>query len=99
MDIEKVSVLLISTNLCTLKRVSGMLNVVDLYGMYKGLYRYRKQKTSQGGRMSRAPGSHSGRLGNLKVAGSNLDFTVFKPSLSQTNDFKIDTCHSVAWHY
>ena len=29
--------------------------------------------TSQGGRMSRAPASHSGRLGNPKIAGSNLE--------------------------
>ena len=34
--------------------------------------------------MSRASVSHSGRLGNLKVAGLNLELT-------QTNDFKIDT--------
>ena len=41
--------------------------------------------------MSRASASHSGRLGNLKVTGSNPDHVVFQPWLSQTNDFKIDT--------
>ena len=37
-------------------------------------------------------------MGNPKIMGSNLDLTVFKPWLSQTNDVKIDTCHSIAWH-
>ena len=38
--------------------------------------------TSQGGRMNRSSGSYSGRSGNLKVAGPNLDLAVLKPSLS-----------------
>ena len=46
--------------------------------------------------MSRVSASHSGRLGNLKVAGSKLDLAVFKPLLSSTNDFKIDSSCSLA---
>ena len=30
--------------------------------------------------------------------GSNLELAVFEPWLSQTNDFKIDTRHFLAWH-
>ena len=48
--------------------------------------------------MSRAFASHSGRSGNLKVVGSNLDLAIFESWSSQTNYFKIDTCHSLAWH-
>ena len=48
--------------------------------------------------MSRASSSRSGRSGNPKVAGSNLGRTVFEPRSSQTKDFKIDTCRSLAWH-
>ena len=53
--------------------------------------------TSQGGQVSRAPVSYSGRLGNRKFVGSNPDLTVFQPWSSQTNHFKIDTFHSQAW--
>ena len=35
--------------------------------------------TSQGGRMSRAPTSHSARSGNLKIAGSSLEPAALKP--------------------
>ena len=52
--------------------------------------------TRQGGRMSRAPIFHCGRSGNLKVTDSNPDLAVFEPWSSQTNDFKVDTCHSLA---
>ena len=49
--------------------------------------------------MSRGPTSHSGRSSNLKVTGLNLDLTAFEPWLRQTNDFKIDTCRSLAWRF
>ena len=54
----------------------------------------RKTKPSQCG-----PNEQSIHLrsGNLQVAGSNPDLTVFEPWSSQTNDFKIDTCHFLAW--
>ena len=45
----------------------------------------------------RASTSRSGRSGNPKVLGLNLDLAVFEPRSSQTNDFKTDTCHSLAW--
>ena len=54
--------------------------------------------TTQGGRMSTASASHFGRSANLKVADSNLGLAVFKPWLGQTNDVKIETCCSPAWH-
>ena len=41
--------------------------------------------------MSGASASRSGRLRNPNLA-------VFKTWLSQTNDFKIDTCSSLAWY-
>ena len=47
--------------------------------------------------MSGVPASRSGRSGNPKVMGSNLDLTVSEPWSSQSSDFKIDTCHSLAW--
>ena len=56
-----------------------------------------KSATSWGGQMSRVPTSPSGRSGNPKVAGSSQELAVVEPWLSQTNDFKIDTCHSIAW--
>ena len=43
--------------------------------------------------MSRASASRDGRSGNLNLVGSNPDHV-----LSQTNDFKVDTCHFPAWH-
>ena len=54
--------------------------------------------TSRGDQMSRASTSGSGRPGNPKVMDSNLDLAVFEPWLSPNNDFKIDTCYSLARH-
>ena len=53
-------------------------------------------RTCQGGQMSRVSTSHPGRSG-IQITGSNLDLTVFKPWSSQTDDFKINTCLSLAW--
>ena len=63
--------------------------------------------TSRGGRMSCVPASRSGRSGNPKIVGLSPEPATLKPGprtcsfetwLSQTNDFKIDTCHFPAWH-
>ena len=49
--------------------------------------------------MSRAHDFHAGRLGKLNLMGSNPDLVgLIEPWSSQTNDIKIDTCHSLVWH-
>ena len=54
--------------------------------------------TSQGGQMSRAPASRSGRSGNLRIAGSSPDPVALKPGqVKPLALFNIDTCRFLAW--
>ena len=62
--------------------VDGVPNVI--YSYCNIVAPDTSSSTSQGGWMSRALASHSGRSGNPKVAGSNPDLTVFEPWSSQT---------------
>ena len=57
----------------------------------------QQHTTSQRGQMSSTPASPFGRSGNPKGAGANPELVVFEPLLNQTDDFKIDTCHTLAW--
>ena len=47
--------------------------------------------------MSRASASHEIGEYEGQVMGSNPELTVFEPWSSQTKDFKIDACRSLAW--
>ena len=62
---------------------------------YKVIMRVCYQKVGAIDRLSRVSGSRSRTSGNPKVAGSN---PVSKPWSRQSNDFKTDTCDSLAWH-
>ena len=58
-----------------------------MYYYHQGV---RIDKTSQGGRMSRASGESEGRSFESGPHG-------FGQWSSQTNDFEIDACRSLAW--
>ena len=53
--------------------------------------------TSRGSRMSKSACLPFWETGESEGRGSESEPHIFESSLSQTNDFKIDTCHSLAW--
>ena len=77
---------------------SMLYTTCDMWYMTHNIRDATWVRTSWGSRMSRPSGSCSGILGNMKVGGSSPDVPVFEPWSSQTNDFKFDTCRSLAWH-
>ena len=57
--------------------------------MYINTYLTVSLLTSQGGRMSRAPASCSGRSGNMKIEGSSLEPVGSKPDRIKPKTFKL----------